>query len=290
MTTTATIPRRVGRVPRPFNPWRLLLHVSFIAVLLLWVSPFVWMLASTFRPAVEAQRAPLALFSATPTLENLQRAWELGNFSRYFLNSLVVSLSTVVIVTLVTALAGFALGRRTFPGRLPLLALLGATLFLPQGYTVIPIYDLVGRLGLNNTLGGVTLALTGTGFVLYVFMFTAYFASLPRELEEAALVDGTNIFQMFLYVMLPLARPIIATVAILEFISSWNAFLLPLVLTFTRPELRTLGVGIYSFFGENPVDWTALAAAATLCLLPVILVFVLFQRAFVEGVAGAVKS
>lgn len=289
---TITAPRTVPRQPARLRvkPWKLLLHVCFIALLFLWIYPFLWMAASAFRPSAEVYQEPLRLLSPTPTTEHFGRAWEAANFSRYLLNSLVVTLSTVLLTLLFAGTAGYALGRRSFPGRRPLLALIGATMFLPHGYTIIPVFDLVTRLGMNNTLQGVVLALTGTGFILYIFMFTAYFAGLPREMEEAAVMDGANVFQVFFRVMLPLAGPIIATVAIFEFMQTWNAFLIPLVLTLTRPDLRVVGVGMYSFFGENQVDWTALAAAATISLLPIIIVFLLFQRYFVEGVAGAVKS
>ena len=273
-----------------FKPGRVALHLGLIAVLFIWTYPFLWMFSSTFRPSAEVYQAPLRLFSATPTLENFTRAWQAANFSQYLLNSAVVTTSTVVLTLFLTATAGFALGRRKFPGRLVFMGLVGATMFLPHGYTIIPIYDLINRLGLNNTLPGVILALTGTGFILYIFMFTAYFAGLPGELEESARLDGANIFQLFALVMLPLAKPIIATVIILEFLNTWSAFLIPLVLTLTRPELRVVGVGMYSFFGENPVDWTALAAAASISLVPVIAVFVLLQHYFVEGIAGAIKS
>lgn len=283
-----------GRNSHPFarqiHPWRFALHLILLGVLALWVYPFMWMLVTALRPAAEVAQDPLQLFPETFTFENFQRAWAAANFSRYLLNSVIVTLSSVALTVMLTALAGYALGRRSFPGRVPLLALLGMTIFLPHGYTVIPVYDLVTRLGLNNTLQGVILALSGTGFILYIFMFTAYFAGLPKEVEEAAVIDGANVLQVFFQVMLPLAGPIIATVAILEFMNSWNAFLYPLVLTLTRPDLRVLGVGMYSFFGEYGVDITGLMAAATISLIPVIAVFMLFQRYFVEGVAGAVKS
>lgn len=272
------------------KPWRVVLHLSLIALLVLWVYPFIWMLASAFRPSTEVYQEPLRLFSATPTFEHFERAWASANFSRYLLNSVVVTVTTVLLTLFLCATAGFALGRRAFPGRAVLLGLIGATMFLPHGYTIIPVFDLITRMGLNNTLQGVIVALTGTGFILYIFMFTAYFAGLPGELEEAARVDGANVFQLFWMVMLPLAKPIVATVAIFEFMQTWNAFLVPLVLTLTRPDLRVVGVGMYSFFGENQVDWTALAAAASISLLPIIVVFLLFQRYFVEGVAGAIKS
>jgi raffinose/stachyose/melibiose transport system permease protein len=165
-----------------------------------------------------------------------------------------------------------------------------ATVFLPTGYTIIPVFEMVNRLGLADTLWGVILAQSGGAHVLYILLFAGYFSQLPRELEEAAIMDGASFVRVFVQVMLPLAMPIVATVIILHFINSWNDFLLPLVLTLSRPDLRTLAVGMYAFRGEFYVDWSGMAAAASISLLPVILVFLFMQRYFVEGIAGAVKQ
>ena len=113
---------------------------------------------------------------------------------------------------------------------------------------------------------------------------------MPVELEETAIIDGAVILRVFLQVMLPLSKPVMATVVIMQFIASWNYFLLPLVLTLARPELRTLSVGMYAFRGEYYIDWSGMAAAATIAIIPVILLFIFMQRYFIEGIAGAVKS
>jgi len=149
-----------------------------------------------------------------------------------------------------------------------------------------PVVPVVGA----DTLWGVILAQSGGAHVLYILLFAGYFSQLPRELEEAAIMDLSLIVRVFAQVMLPLATPIMATVVILQFINSWNDFLLPLVLTLSRPDLRTLAVGMYAFRGEYYVDWSGMAAAASISLLPVILVFLFMQRYFVEGIAGAVKQ
>lgn len=271
------------------RPSLIALHLFLIAVLVAWLYPFVWIFGTSFKPQEEVFSRPLALLPSTPTLENFARAWDKANFSTYFLNTVIVTGATTLIVLAVTALAGFALGRRAFRGRAAVMGILGVSIFLPQGYTIIPVYDLINRLGLNNTLTGVVLASAGAGFIIYTFMFTAYFAGLPREIEEAAIVDGVNVFQLFFQVMLPLARPVLASVAILEFLQIWNSFLIPLTLTLSAPDKRVLGVGMYAFFGQSGLDWTGLAAAATISLVPVVLVFLALQRYFVEGVAGAVK-
>jgi raffinose/stachyose/melibiose transport system permease protein len=190
----------------------------------------------------------------------------------------------------ITSMIGYVLGRYSFPGKRAIIGLFVATVFLPTGYTIIPVFEMVNRLGLADTLWGVILAQSGGAHVLYILLFAGYFSQLPRELEEAAIMDGASFVRVFVQVMLPLAMPIVATVIILHFINSWNDFLLPLVLTLSRPDLRTLAVGMYAFRGEFYVDWSGMAAAASISLLPVILVFLFMQRYFVEGIAGAVKQ
>jgi raffinose/stachyose/melibiose transport system permease protein len=123
-----------------------------------------------------------------------------------------------------------------------------------------------------------------------VFMMRQWFIGLPKSLEEAAKLDGCNYFQTFFYIMMKLCKPVATTVVIMETIWAWNAFMLPLVLTLNNPSSRTLAVGLYAFKGENTVDWTGIAAGGSIAVIPVIILFVLMQKHFVEGIAGAVKS
>jgi raffinose/stachyose/melibiose transport system permease protein len=152
------------------------------------------------------------------------------------------------------------------------------------------VFDLINRLNLNNTLLGIILAESGGAHVIYVLLFAGFFSQLPHEMEEAAIIDGAGFVRIFAQVMLPLSGPVVATTIILQFMSSWNNFFLPLVLTLSRPELRTLGVGMFAFQGQYYSDLSGMAAASTIALLPIIAVFLALQRYFVEGVAGAVKQ
>jgi len=122
------------------------------------------------------------------------------------------------------------------------------------------------------------------------FLFVGYFTTIPKELEEAATLDGANFLTTYLLIALPIARPIIGTVALFEFIDNWNSFFIPLVFTLGRPSLRTLTVGMYALVGESATDWTLLCAAATMSLLPTIILFFLLQRVFVDGIAGAIRG
>jgi multiple sugar transport system permease protein len=277
----------------PLNKSRLLKSVSylFLSILgIIWIYPFIWMVSASLKTNTEYITSGLTLIPDKLQFTNYVRAWETASFSLYFFNTVIVSVFVVTIVIGVCALTGYALGRYSFPGRMIFLTAVSATLFMPKGYTIIPIYTIINAIGLNNSLVGIILAEAGSAHVLFILLFTAHFRGLPKELEEASKLDGCGFLRTFIQVFLPLSKPIAATTGILQFMWTWNSFLVPLVLTLGKPDLRTLGVGMYQFVGEHSTDWTGMAAGASISLLPIILIFILFQRYFVEGVAGAVKG
>lgn len=287
-TLTSAIPVRRRRL-RASTVRALLVSLILLPISLLWIYPLLWMVSASLKTNREIFGG-LGLIPAEPQWENYLRAWAQARIGQYFLNTVVITLSSVILVVVVTSMIGYVLGRYAFPGKRSFIGLFVATVFLPTGYTIIPVFEMVNRLRLADTLWGVILAQSGAAHVLYILLFAGYFSQLPRELEEAAIMDGAGFVRVFGQVMMPLATPIMATVIILQFIDSWNDFLLPLVLTLSRPDLRTLAVGMYAFRGEFYVDWSGMAAAASISLLPVILVFLFMQRYFVEGIAGAVKQ
>ena len=259
-------------------------------IALLWVYPFLWMVSAAFKTNDEIFRAGTNIIPAEISLVNFERAWVQAQIGLYFSNTLIIALGSVLLVVATTSMMGYALGRYRFPGRRLVIGIFVATVFLPKGYTIIPIFEIINALGLDGTLAGVILAQSGGANIIFILLFAGYFSQLPKELEEAAIVDGAGFLRVFLQIMLPLSKPVIATVVIMQLISSWNDFLLPLVLTLPRPELRTLSVGMYAFRGEYYTDWSGMAAAATISIMPIILVFLTMQRYFIEGIAGAVKS
>lgn len=287
--TTAARPRMTrGMLRRRLPWWGAALVLGLVCVA--WVYPFVWMLSASVKDPLEVFSSGLRLLPETFRFENYQRAWSDAHFGTYLLNTVIVTVATVVLVVVRCAMAGYVLARYSFLGKRVVLGVLVATLFVPTGYTIIPVVEVSQRLGLLNSLGGMVVALSGMAHVASILIYLGYFRSIPHELEEAAILDGAGFWTIFSRIMLPLARPVTATVTLLTFLSTWNAFFLPLVFTFSRPELRTVSVGMLAFVGENSVDWSGMAAAATLSLLPVVLLFVFLQRFFVEGIAGAVKS
>ena len=273
------------------TPQRRLWLVSVVLAVIccVWVYPLVWMVSASLKSNGEIF-ANTGLIPAQPTFDNYVRAWSEAHISDYFFNTLFVTVGSVVLVTVASAMMGYVLGRRRFPGRAIVFALLVFTLFVPQGYTIIPVFELLSALGLSQSLWGLLLATSGGSLVIFVLLFAGYFSQMPNELEEAAKMDGVGFVKTFIFVMLPLSRPIIVTVVVMQTLYAWNDFLLPLVVTLANPAIRTLSVGVYAFKGENFVDWGGMTAASTISILPIIILFLLLQRYFIDGLAGAVKG
>nr|WP_231747269.1 carbohydrate ABC transporter permease [Auraticoccus cholistanensis] len=261
-----------------------------MAVAAVWVYPFAWVVSASLKDQLEVFTAGLDLVPESPQWGNYARAWVDADFAGYMLNTVLVTVGTVAVVVIRCAMAGYVLARYDFLGRKAVLLVLVVTLFVPAGYTIIPVVELTQQLGLLNSLTGMVVALSGGGHVAAVLLYMGYFRGIPRELEEAAVIDRAGFFTIFTRVMLPLAGPVTATVVVLTFLATWNAFFLPLVFTFSRPELRTLSVGMQAFVGQNSVDWPGMAAAGTISLLPIVALFLVLQRYFFDGIAGAVKS
>lgn len=257
---------------------------------LVWVYPFFWMVSASFKSQPEFFENRLGLIPKKPTLDNVVRIWQKANFSTYFVNTVIVTVFAVVIVLLMTMLAGYAMGRYNFWGKKLIMGIFLGSIVIPLVSTIIPTYEVVKQMHLIGTKTGLVLAQAGGAHVIFLLLFTSFFQSVPKELEEAAKMDGCNYFRTFLNIMMPLSKPIATTVVIMETIWTWNAFMLPLVLTLNNPASRTLAVGLYAFKGENTVDWTGIAAGGTIAVIPIIILFIVLQRYFVEGIAGAVKS
>ncbi|MCI6887680.1 MAG: carbohydrate ABC transporter permease [Lachnospiraceae bacterium] len=257
---------------------------------LVWVYPFFWMVSASFKSQPEFFENRLGLIPKKPTLANVVRIWQKANFSTYFVNTVIVTVFAVVIVLLMTMLAGYAMGRYNFWGKKLIMGIFLGSIVIPLVSTIIPTYEVVKQMHLIGTKTGLVLAQAGGAHVIFLLLFTSFFQSVPKELEEAAKMDGCNYFRTFLNIMMPLSKPIATTVVIMETIWTWNAFMLPLVLTLNNPASRTLAVGLYAFKGENTVDWTGIAAGGTIAVIPIIILFIVLQRYFVEGIAGAVKS
>lgn len=265
-------------------------HAVLLVGGLLWIYPFAWMISASFKQQKDFFRQGLNLIPADPTVDNFVRAWKHARFSTYFVNTVIVTFFVVLLVLVMSSMAGYVLGRYRFPGKKLLTSIFVASITIPLVSTIIPTYEIVKGLGLLGTRTGLILAQSGGAHVIFLLLYSGFFQQIPKEMEEAAIMDGCGFFRTFSQVMLPLAKPISITVIIMESIWSWNAFLMPLVLTLAKPESRTLAVGLYAFKGENTIDWTGMAAGGTLAIVPIVVLFLLLQKYFVDGIAGAVKG
>jgi len=263
-----------------------------LSTLFNWLSPVLLMLgallllsplAIVLLTSLQPNPAETAAEAVGWTLENYQNAWSRGNFLLAFANSTLVAIAVSALQILTSALAGYALARLQFHGRQAVLLVVLATLVIPFQLLVIPIFLVLKWGHLINSYGALILPTAANGFG--IFLMRQYFQTIPVELEEAAALDGANRWQILWQVMLPLARPALITLFLFTFIGEWNDLFKPLVFT-TRPELRTVQLALAEFQEQFTNDWSLLMAAVVIATLPVILLFLLSQRQFIEGISA----
>lgn len=263
--------------------------ILLIAGMVLWLTPFLIMLMIAFSS--KNTNSFLELITANSlTFANFKNAWQEAEFSKYFINTVVVTCASVASILVVTAFAGYIMGRFDFRSKKVIQSIMILSMGIPTIFFTIPVYQILRMLNCEGSLLGLILAEVGGGHVIFILMFSNFFQTVPKALEESALLDGANDFDIFFKIMFPLARPTIGMVVITQSIWTWNSFLYPLILSLNKPEIRTLSVGLYSFQGENIVDWGSIAAGACITILPMLILVMVFQRYFVQGIAGAVKE
>lgn len=269
-----------------YGRWILLFVLGVIAVLM--ASPLILTVFTSLKPTTElvnpAWYPPLSV-----TFEHYIRVWTDGGFSRYFFNTLLISVIDAVVMIVIASLAAYAMVFIDFRGKLALQILFLVGLMIPVTAIVLPLFQIVRSFGLLNTHFGVIVADLALAVSVFVFMFTSYFVGVPKALHEAARIDGATEFQIYRRVIMPIAMPAVVTTALLEFLWSWNDLLLRLLLL-TQDEMRTLSVGLLNFQGTMTRDVTGLSSGTVIMAIPVVILFLFFQRHFVRGMtAGAVK-
>jgi multiple sugar transport system permease protein len=257
----------------------LILTVALVAV----ISPFVWMVLGSFKTQGELLQSPPTWWPQAVTFDNYTQLFSRLNFSQYFLNSTVVAVAVTAGNLLFCSMVGYALAMLDFPGKRALFITVMATLLIPGVVTFVPLFVLVTNLGLTNSLPGLILPFLVTPFG--VFLMRQFILGLPRDLLDAGRVDGASELRIFGRIFLPLCGPALATLGILTFLGSWNNFLWPLVVA--QEESRyTLPVALALYAkGQNSTQYGLLLAGATVVVIPIILIFLIFQRRFIEGIA-----
>ncbi len=263
--------------------------IGLLALAALTVGPFLWLLVTALKGGAENIFAyPPSLWPAQPTLDNFRQVWEAVPFGRYFFNSVLVAVVSVALNLIIASLAAFPLARMRFRGREPFFVVILATMMIPLPVIMIPLFILSQRLGLLNTYAGLILPTAVSAFG--IFLMRQAFLAIPREIEEAAVIDGASPWEVFWQVMLPLTKPSLATLAIFVFVGAWGDFLWPLIVL-KDPDLYTLPVGISYLAGTFSANWRLIAAGSVLSIIPIVAVFIGLQRFFIGGqTAGAVKG
>ncbi|NUP65556.1 MAG: carbohydrate ABC transporter permease [Nonomuraea sp.] len=260
--------------------WHLLLAPLALAFAL----PLVWLLLSSVMSDAEINRFPPALWPDGIHLDGFR--YVLGNamFPRWFLNSLIVSTVAVASNLLFGALGGYAFARMRFGGSRLMLGLMLATMVVPFQLTMIPTFLVMKWFGLIDTLGALIVPSLVTPFA--VFLFRQFFLSLPREMEEAAWIDGCSRLRVLFSIVLPLARPALATVAVLTFLTAWNDLSWPLI-AINHDTQYTLQLGLTTFQGQHHTKWSAVMAGNVITVLPVLIAFLLAQKTFVQSLTSS---
>ncbi|MFI5757160.1 carbohydrate ABC transporter permease [Streptomyces sp. NPDC051569] len=252
------------------------------------VYPFLWMVSAAFKDQAEVVRGG-HLIPRNPTFDTIVDTWNKLHFFDFFLNSLLVTLYTVVLTLVIYAAAGYAFAVLRFPGRGVLQKLFVSLLFVPGITVMLPIVLLENTMGILGSHFGLVLPFVNGGAPLSVLLMTGAFLAVPAELRDSARVDGASELRVFTSVYLPLARPALITVALLTAIPTWNEFLLTRV-SLNDPDTYTLPLGLQTLSAENVPHYNNLMAGALIVVIPVILLFLSLQRYFVNGLVGAVKG
>jgi multiple sugar transport system permease protein len=277
--------RHTHRNPQLFR--RILIYLAVVVAALFAIFPFYWMFVSSLLTPHDALSTTPVFFPEWQWL-NYARAWVSAPWIQYFLNSIFIAGCTVILAVLTSLLAGYAFGMMKFPGRQALFLAMLALIMIPFEATLIPSYLIVSMLGWIDTYQAqiIPFGVSISG----IFLIRQFFLSLPDSLWEAAQLDGCSRFKFLWLIAAPLARPALAVVALQVFIGSWNAFLWPYLVT-SSDAFRPVEVGLQAFTSADGTDVTGLAAAAAFTTLPVLIVFLIAQRQFIEGISvGSTKG
>ncbi len=275
----------------PLPPWKRLPWSSLgtygilSAIAATMLLPLLWLVSTAFKSSTEnIFEFPPRFLPAEPTLNNFITVWQQNPFGQYFFNSILVAVLTVALNLLFCSLAAYPLARLRFVGREALFALIVATILIPFQIVMIPLYVLAVQLGLRNSYLGIIFPFIASAFG--IFLMRQAFLGVPKELEEAARMDGCSELGIWWHVMIASTRPALVTLAIFVFIGSWSDFLWPLILL-DRPEYYTLPLGVAKLAGSFSLDWRLIAAGSVISILPVLVFFIVMQRYIVPTESGS---
>jgi multiple sugar transport system permease protein len=282
MTEARTLARRrAAALRRGAGPRRVVSHLLLVAVALLFTAPLLYAFATSLKPQDEVFTAPPTLIGSELRFENYIEAFQFAPFARYFFNSFLVAIIGTAVVVAASSLSAFAFARLRFRGRELLFLLFLGTLMVPQEVLIVPMYWLMQTLGWVDSYQALILPFAFTAFG--TFLLRQFFLTVPAELVDSARVDGAGPFDIFFRIMLPLARPAVAVLAMFTFIAYWGSFLWPLIVIDTINVKGTVPLGLTSFVSQQGTQWHLMMAAAMLAMVPSVLLVVLLQKNLVRG-------
>lgn len=265
----------------------LLIHLFLLIVAASCIFPLVWMVGSSLKTQ-STIFSDMSLIPRQMHWENYYQAWKEGGFGRYFINSIFYTTSVVIGIIIVSSLAAYAFSRLNFPGKNLFFYAFMAAMMIPIPGSFVPLYVLLNKLHLRNTQLGYILCMINVGLSTSIFLLKTFFDKMPRELEDAARIDGCSKFGIWWNVALPLAKPVLAVVVVFNALNVWNEYLLALLI-FDSKHLMPLQVALMKFHGEYITQYHLLMAGLTIAALPIIIVYVLMQKYIVKGVTqGAI--
>ena len=244
--------------------------------------PIIWIVLSSFKGGYEIFDWPPHFFPKKFTIDNYISAFSKANFALYFKNSGIVTISSMIFAVIINFMAGYGFAKYEFKGRNTIFLIFIATLMLPLEVLMIPIFQTIKWFGMYNTFWGIIIppAASPTG----VFLVRQFFLSVPDELMDAARIDGASEVQILTKVMLPIAKPIISVLAIFNFMWRWNDYMWPLIVI-RSSKLYTVQLALQTFAGEYTVDWNGLLSMSVITMIPVLIIFLIFQKQFIQGIA-----
>jgi len=264
--------------------------IIIIILLTFSLAPIVWMVSTSFKTTQEQTAIPPTLIPKNPTISPYIEGWQAKPFNKIFLNTLIVSMITTVLCVVLASLAGYGFSRFHFRGSNFILMLLFVSQMFPTSAIIMPYFMLILKLGLLNTRISLILSYTSFSLPLCVWMLKSFVDSVPKELDEAAHLDGASPFQTYRLVILPLTRPGLISATIFTFLNAWKEYLFALTLA-NRPEKWMLSVAITSFIGEHATSWNQMMAVSLISITPIILIYLFLQKYLVSGmISGAIKS
>lgn len=267
---------------------QLTLWIILSLLLLAITSPIFYAILASFKTNMEIFNNPFSLPKSW-NFDNFINAWNLGNFQTYFLNSGFITIGAMVIVALVACPAGYAFAQLSFKGNNLVFYLVLLGMALPVQAIIIPIFYQLKSMGMVDTLTGVTMVSAGLALPFSIFLMRNTFRDVPKELRESAAIDGAGEWRTYWSIMLPLAKPGLVALLIFTFMNIWNDFLLPLVLLVSQNKF-TISLGLYSFQGEQTTNFGLIFGGTVISMIPSIIVYLIFQRSFVEGMSGGANK